>query len=248
MSLVGRLGPESHVVLFTGSSLAGLTLNLWLNHDCFSNSASSGRILGAKKTKQELMLNLSQQVFRTGLAFIDECTWNIKHSVWNQSVSIEPFAILVWIKHSLHCRDCDFFIFFKLKLKRKKKEKNHRIHFQAQRMFNSMLASGQGGLTIGAENESGSPKHTYYNVTQTGHVCESAQFCTMSREPFPSRSSMLVPLGTGKSILWLGIISAQCNTTAIAADKTGMKKSPSRPRPATVLWRFVKMIKTQNFW
>lgn len=46
---------------------------------------------------------------------------------------------------------------------------------------------------------------------------------------FPASTRMLVPLGTGKSILWLGIISAQCNTTAKAADKTGIKKSPSRP-------------------
>lgn len=48
----------------------------------------------------------------------------------------------------------------------------------------------------------------------------------------PPSISMLVHLGTGKSILWLGIISAQCNTTAIAADKTGIKRSPSRSRPA----------------
>lgn len=45
---------------------------------------------------------------------------------------------------------------------------------------------------------------------------------------YPACIIMLVPLGTGKSILWLGIISAQCNTTAITADKEGIERFPSR--------------------
>lgn len=78
-------------------------------------------------------------------------------------------------------------------------------------------------------NRSWSLKHTYY-VTQTGYICISVFVpCDVSSPP---SMSMLVPLGTGKSILWLGIISAQCDTTAIVADKTGIKRSPSRSRPA----------------
>lgn len=78
-------------------------------------------------------------------------------------------------------------------------------------------------------NKSWSLKHTYYAI-QTLHICIAVYV------PFdvncPPSMRMLVPLGTGKSILWLGIISAQYNTTAITADKTGVKKSPSRSRPA----------------
>lgn len=72
-------------------------------------------------------------------------------------------------------------------------------------------------------------KYTYYQKHQFKHISN-----------FPAHITMLVPLGTGKSILWLGIISAQCNTTAITADKKGIERSPSRPVLNTLLkWRKV---------
>lgn len=122
------------------------------------------------------------------------------------------------------------------KIQKKKKKTTKSIHFtntpNKKHIFQGYLAGRVAQTYRRRWNRSGSFKYTYYS-TQTGYIC-SAVYKYHVMRALPFGVNMLVPLGTGKSILWLGIISAQYNTTAITADKTGIKRSHLDP---DLLWK-----------
>lgn len=85
----------------------------------------------------------------------------------------------------------------------------------------------------GSWNQSGSLKHTYYIWHKRLYGMSASQrgfflFCFPDDTlwTFPSSISMLIPQGTGKSILWLGIVTAQCNTTANSSRQDRNEEVP----------------------
>lgn len=113
----------------------------------------------------------------------------------------------------------------------------HSTRFQAMARKEGAIhtwAGGQGGLTVADETRA---SHWNILTTRDTNVCivrlriSVLLFIFVLLPPticwtFPSSISMLVPLGTGKSILWLGIITAQCNTTANSSRQDRNEQVP----------------------